>query len=334
MRLRKNVAKINGMLLGGGLFALALFVALPTSAGRVAHADATPDSCFYTFTVAENVVMISGYDGSCGENVEIPDVIGGKSVIGVMDMSFVHTHVRSVKIPASVTYIDSQAFAYNNISSVYIAGDPTIGSNAFYRNGDQDAMNQCDYQYLDDDYQISAADAPSYIACMQSALEVVRIYAPATSGNVKDLPYTQEFYTDSAGEISFPAGGQIVNPASLTLLYRDQKSGAELRAPDTYVGKNLLSYKVSDNPTNDFSLYYRAGDAVTYSAPKIDGYDATGETSQKITLSADPSSPNSLTFDYVKAEKSSENSENPNANTATKTPLLVAPNTGVLPTDR
>lgn len=339
--LRKNITKIVGASLGGSVSATLLFVALLlVGANHAARAAATPESCFQTFTPAEGALFIGGYDRSCGADVEIPDVIGGKSVIGVGGAAFQNYGITSVKIPDSVTYIGNSAFAYNDLSAVYIAGNPTLDLAVFWNNGDQDEIGKCNDQFrATGGYDDVNPTGPQLVACLQSARTFAQIYAPnATSNILKDQAYTENYYYNGSVEVVCPAGGHIVNPASLTLHYRDQKSGAALRVPDTYVGKNLLSYKVSDNPTADFGRYYHAGDEATFSAPKIDGFDATGATSQNLTLTAgandptDPASPNSLIFDYAKSAKPSEHPQNPNENIVPKSPIrLVAPSTGADP---
>lgn len=287
----------------------------------------------------ENALFIDGYDKSCGTDVDIPDTIGGRPVIGISENAFWAKNLISVKIPASVIYIGGGAFAYNNLSAVYVAGDPTLPSSAFANNGDQSEIEKCDDQFGEtfgeDDVNRTG---PQLVACLQNARTFVQIYAPNASGDMKDQVYTENSYYDGSVEVVCPTGGQIINPASLTLHYRDQKSGAALRDPDTYVGENLLSYKISDNPTADLGRYYHAGDKITFSAPKIAGFDATGATSQNLTLTAgandptDPASPNSLIFDYAKSAKPSEHPQNPNENIVPKSPIrLVAPSTGADP---
>lgn len=68
-------------------------------------------------------------------------------------------------------------------------------------------------------------------------------------------------------------GIYIVNPAQVTVEYVDA-NGNELLPATVETGETLDSYLVSDNPSADFSLYYRSGDVFSAVAPTIEGYTA------------------------------------------------------------
>lgn len=66
-------------------------------------------------------------------------------------------------------------------------------------------------------------------------------------------------------------GGHLINIVPFSLNHHN--SASEELVPQVYMtGPTLTSYRVADNPTGDYSLYYRIGDEVTYTPPAVDGY--------------------------------------------------------------
>lgn len=259
------------------------------------------------------------FDGNKIASLTIPN-----NITSIGDSAFYSNQLTSLTIPASVTQIGRSAFANNNLTSVYVAGNPTLdgyytyedadgvehtANNTFAGNGDQAAIDACYNQHDDDN------DNAALVACVQSHSNYIQVYAPnasADNDSLKDASDETYFYyyvddNNNGWNVFCPAGGQILNPAQLTLHYVDGTDNNKiLRGPDTYIGSNLLSYGVSANPNADFSRYYKAGQTITYDAPTIDGYKATGSSTQSIVLKAglndptDPNSSNHLTFTYAR----------------------------------
>ena len=110
-------------------------VVLILSYGLISMAAPTPDHCFTTQVINSDQIEIKGYNTSCGFDVVIPDMIGGKKVTGIGNSAFTSNQLTSVVIPDSVTNIGDFAFQMNQLTSVVIPDSVTsIGSYAFSMN--------------------------------------------------------------------------------------------------------------------------------------------------------------------------------------------------------
>ena len=110
-------------------------VVLILSYGLISMAAPTPDHCFTTQVINSDQIEIKGYNTSCGFDVVIPDMIGGKKVTSIGDRAFYGNQLTSVVIPDSVTSIGDCAFVDNQLTSVVIPDSVTsIGDCAFYVN--------------------------------------------------------------------------------------------------------------------------------------------------------------------------------------------------------
>ena len=110
-------------------------VVLILSYGLISMAAPTPDHCFTTQVINSDQIEIKGYNTSCGFDVVIPDMIGGKKVTSIGDRAFYGNQLTSVVIPNSVTSIGDDAFVNNKLTSVVIPNSVTsIGDSAFYVN--------------------------------------------------------------------------------------------------------------------------------------------------------------------------------------------------------
>ena len=95
----------------------------------------TPDHCFTTQVINSDQIEIKGYTTSCGFDVVIPDMIGGKKVTSIGNSAFTSNQLTSVVIPDSVTSIGDFAFQINQLTSVVIPDSVTsIGERAFAEN--------------------------------------------------------------------------------------------------------------------------------------------------------------------------------------------------------
>ena len=110
-------------------------VVLILSYGLISMAAPTPDHCFITQVINSDQIEIKGYTTSCGFDVVIPDMIGGKKVTSIGDRAFYGNQLTSVVIPNSITSIGNDAFVGNQLTSVVIPNSVTsIGNDAFYGN--------------------------------------------------------------------------------------------------------------------------------------------------------------------------------------------------------
>lgn len=73
----------------------------------------TLESCF---NISNGV--ITNYDGTCGRDLVIPDVINGQVVTEIGDNVFDTYDINSIKLPDTITKIGSRAFSNNNLEEV------------------------------------------------------------------------------------------------------------------------------------------------------------------------------------------------------------------------
>jgi hypothetical protein len=78
-------------------------------------------------------ITITGYRGS-EKNVVIPETIGGMKVTIIGLRAFFNKSLTGVTIPESVTYLESQAFANNQLNALTILNCVIIGYGAFSDN--------------------------------------------------------------------------------------------------------------------------------------------------------------------------------------------------------
>jgi hypothetical protein len=78
-------------------------------------------------------VTITGYRGT-EKNVVIPETIGGMKVTIIGLRAFFNKSLTGVTIPESVTYLESQAFANNQLSALTMLNCVIIGYGAFSDN--------------------------------------------------------------------------------------------------------------------------------------------------------------------------------------------------------
>jgi hypothetical protein len=99
-----------------------------TTATQTPAQQYNPESDF-KFGVQGNAITINGYTGTATD-VKIPPTIQGLPVTTIRDAAFVsNTTLRSITIPASVTYIGTQAFNNcNNLITVTFLGTMTSAS--------------------------------------------------------------------------------------------------------------------------------------------------------------------------------------------------------------
>ena len=110
-------------------------VVLILSYGLISMAAPIPDHCFTTQVINSDQIEIKHYNTSCGSDVVIPNMIGGKKVTSIGNSAFFLNQLTSVVIPDSVTSIGDFAFSNNQLTSVVIPDSVTsIGNSAFHMN--------------------------------------------------------------------------------------------------------------------------------------------------------------------------------------------------------
>ena len=216
----------------------------------------------FTYTTSGGNVTITGYNPSFGLAVVIPATINGNPVTSIGPSAFAGTGITSVTIPAGVTSIGQQAFAYcTNLTSVIIpSGVITIGDDAFYDNTSlttvtipasvtslgSAAFYNC--THLTSAYFLG--NAPSNDG---SAFAGFPTYDPATAyylagtagwgsmyGGIPTALWNPFTYTTSGGDITItgynPAAGlNVVIPATIN---GDPVTGI---APDTFYGDTSIT---------------------------------------------------------------------------------------------
>jgi len=192
------------------------------------------------------------------------------------DGTFQFGQISTLNFPASLIVIGGSAFMGNPLTAVTLNSAPTLGTNAFSFAGISYDPVGSSYSNLD-----QVAYVPLYVTVPHSYTHTIYTPTDIDSDTVDDL-----------------AGGYLINPAQLRLAYQDGEGGS-LLASSTTVGElpdttPMLSYRVSENPDQDFDLYYAVGDMLTRSAPAISPYPTPAD--QTITLSAGL---NTISFVYA-----------------------------------
>lgn len=186
----------------------------------------------------------------------------------------------SLTLPSSLVSIGTSAFRGNPLAAVYLNSSPTIGLSAFsYAGVNYDPIGTT-YSNLDQVMYV-----PLYVSVAHSY----------TNTNHADT----DLDSDSIDDI---AGGYLINPAQISLSYQDADgnsvSTGSFALGELTDGTPLLTYLVSDNPTEDLSFYYFVGDEFTFSAPVIAGFPTPAD--QTVTLGAGL---NTVSFVYALEEQ-------------------------------
>lgn len=248
-----------------------------------------------TSVTLPNVTSIG--DGAFSTNllasIDIPN-----TVVSIGNDSFYRNQLTSATLSNSLTTIESSAFGLNYLTSVTIPDSVTsIGIWAFNRNqltsvnipnsvasiGDKAfALNSTAYRYTDIAYfggPVPDADFLNTVIYVQ-LLTADPTNPNGLTDNILFESNSWDFNHD--GDTIDALGGHIINPASVILNYVDESNAALLPSSQIYLSDTLTSYLVTENPTNDLSLYWRSGPVVSYSAPAITGYTTPADAN--ITL--------------------------------------------------
>ncbi|TXG77720.1 leucine-rich repeat domain-containing protein [Patescibacteria group bacterium] len=272
-------------------------------------------------TIGGSPVLIIGT--SAFQNNSLTSVTIPSSVTSIGDSAFNENQLTSITIPNSVTVISREAFSENQLTSITIPNSVTsIGSSAFNLNYiasislgtslttiDEYAFanNQITTATLPnslvtlmanvftgqnplgrDGYSAFLSGDPAQIQELLDSIFYTRLYTASSSNpNSLDdgivLESTIGFDVNSDGDQNDSTGGHLINPAQASISY-ESSTGSSLRPTDVFTGTGLNDYLAVSNTTNDLSLYYRLGQAQSFSAPAIAGY--TTPSAVSLTLSA------------------------------------------------
>jgi len=91
----------------------------------------------YTYTIGDdgNAIVTGCVNGNCPQNIEIPEIINGRSVTAISDAAFADLNSSIVLIPNTVTSVGDYAFMRSNLARVTIGSSVTsVGKSAFAYN--------------------------------------------------------------------------------------------------------------------------------------------------------------------------------------------------------
>jgi hypothetical protein len=289
-------------------------------------------------TIGGNSVTSIGDEAFAGN--QLTSVIIPNSVTSIGNYAFRENQLASVTIPNSVTSISDYAFFENNLSALVIPNAVTsIGSFAFYANkitevsipdsvvtiGDlaftaqspigAEAIKAYNEAVINNDY--------SELNYLMSVVWYTKIYtSPSNPSNSTDFFSSENMFSidmNSDGDMNDSFGGQLINPSRVTANYKDT-NGNTIAPSTTATGTGLSSYLAVDNPTNNLSLYYKAGNSYTIPpAPSITGYTIQTSPSNIASLTAGNNS-----IDYIYTANSNNNN-NEEGNNSSNTVDLTTP---------
>lgn len=236
----------------------------------------------WKFSQTESVLLRAGGDLTLGDNVlrnghaltSLTLQAGGSATFSAYTLQ--HVKVPVVSLPAGTVSIGDDAFSYGSIEEVYLNGSmPILGLGVFSFSG-------IDSQYFTG---YSMLDQVHYVQLYTDAMGLNSAqYIDTVHGN----------YDLDGDDVDDVAGGYIVNPAHYSVFYRSSLDGVEI-APSVQniTGPQLSDYRVSNNSGNDFSVYYRFGDAVSLEPVVIATYTLPATQNPTLGLGA-----NIYTFYY------------------------------------
>lgn len=240
-----NVDGSSGLLENPGLET----VSITSTLGNISfngYTTVPPQSLHTLELAATGSLTIANGSGSGLQSLNNLTLTAGTDLsIGVG--SFNNTGISSLTLRGATLIVQNGAFTLNsNLTSVYIDSPvATFQPGAFTTAGATFDGSTYDY----------------------SNVRILPIYT-TDSSNPAGL-------TDNI-DASIDQGGYIINPASYQITYKNV-AGTELQPSKSALGKNsddtlLTSYLSNANPSRDPSLYFRAGNSYSFSAPAINSY--------------------------------------------------------------
>ncbi len=181
--MKKALSLFLAFILAFGVAAIG-FTALPQT---VAEAAQTYIENNFYYTVSDGKAIVTGYaDKQSTDEIFIPETLGGYPVTELAAESFRGCQTVAITIPASVTLIDCQAFAYDmpNIKRyTVLEGNPNYYS-------DEDGVIYSDFSYLGYPYLFAYpknAPAETYTANASNLLTLIGAYAFSEAANLKKV---------------------------------------------------------------------------------------------------------------------------------------------------
>lgn len=292
-------------------------VVIPNSVTAISK-DAFSSNQLTSVTIGNSVASIG--DSAFADN-QLTSVTIPNSVTSIGESAFEGNQLTSVTIPSSVTSIGQSMFGYNQISEVTIPDSVTsLDPYTFVAQTKPGGTSYWDVFHHPGDLQVAQAFIDSVI--------YTNIYASPSQVTALSLADSAMTEADIGGDINADGdqtdiiSGHLINPSRVTANYKD--TGGNTIAPSTTVtGTGLSSYLVVDNPTNNLSLYYKAGNSYTIpSAPAITGYTIQTSPSNIASLTAGNNS-----IDYIYTANSNNNG---GGNNSSNTANLTTPSSPIL----
>lgn len=240
------------------------------------------------------------FDKSQQVAVVLPDSVQDVGVMG-----FMNNDLSSINIPTSLTTVNRLSFAANKLTDLTIPDSiESIGERAFYMNELNSVAVPNSVTYIEHSaFALQGLDLDEF--AIDSSFDGVWYAKLHTqdSANINNLKDSMVFestlwgdYDPNGNGIDDSLGGHVIDPASLTLDFRNS-AAVEIDQSVTLTGQipgdeRLTDYLSKNSPltvapndpfnptpeeqqeiTDALSVYYRIGEQVTITPPAIAGYE-------------------------------------------------------------
>lgn len=308
---------------------------------------------------------------ACPRDVVIPELVYGEEVEHIGEGAFANKSITSVVMPDTVQSIGMSAFSDNQIASVTLSQSlETIGATAFRQNQLEAVVIPNSVETIGQEVfganRLTSVTLSSNLTAIGAMafrgnhLTSVTIPASVTSINtyafidntingehVYVRLYTEDplnpagltdgiFPVVDIGDGSMMGGGHIINPAQITIQYRDV-NGSAIAAPVSFAGSSTQSYLVAQGPvfaggiddlwmgwllqayaTEVSAAYYRIGQSVEFTGPDIDGYVTPSPAAQTFALTS-PVTQAIFTYGVIDSESHGDKEDSGGENDLAKT---------------
>jgi len=128
-----RIAKITATIIAVIILIMVVVSAIKFHESKKVLEKELKNNCFATEGKTE--VTITSYNIECGKEVDIPEKINDKKVIGIEQYAFRKKGITKIKMPNTITSIGDFAFLENELTEVKLPNDlKTIGYGAFETN--------------------------------------------------------------------------------------------------------------------------------------------------------------------------------------------------------